>query len=100
MRLILLEAVSKPIHRCQLIGRRKVSLNHTSAACRLHGGGDVSFVVVTGGVPPVSVVSHIVSKKGEILKGNLVQQYNFYILRNKICLIFCKSLATVSVLNG
>ena len=59
MHLILLEAVSKPIHRHQLIGRRKVSLNHTSAACRLHGGGVVSFVVVAGGVPPVSVASQL-----------------------------------------
>ena len=59
MHLILLEAVSKPIHHHQLISRRKVSLNPTSAACLLHGGGVVSFVVVTGGVPPVSVASHI-----------------------------------------
>ena len=59
MRLILLEAVSKPVHHHQLIGRRKVLLDHTSAACRLHGGGVVSFVIVTGGVPPVSVASHM-----------------------------------------
>ena len=59
MCLILLEAVSKPVQRRQLIGRRKVSLDHTSAVCRLHRGGVVSFVVVTGGVPPVSVASHI-----------------------------------------
>ena len=60
MCLVLLEAVSKPVHRRQLIGRRKVLLDHTSAACRLHGGGIVSFVIVTGGVPPVSVASQII----------------------------------------
>ena len=59
MHLILLKAVSKPVHCRQLIGRRKVSLDYTSAACRLHGRGVVSFVVVTGGIPPVSVASHI-----------------------------------------
>ena len=64
MHLILLEAVSEPIHHCQLIGRRKVSLNHTSAACRLHGGGVVLFVIVTGGIPPVSVASQIIGIPG------------------------------------
>ena len=59
MHLILLEAISKPVHHCQLIGRRKVSLDHTSAACCLHRGGIVLFVIVTGGIPPVSVASHI-----------------------------------------
>ena len=59
MCLVLLKAVYKPIHHHQLIGRRKVSLNHTSAACRLHGGGIVSFSIVTGGIPPVSVASHM-----------------------------------------
>ena len=59
MSLNLLEAVLEPVHCHQLIGRRKVSLNHTSAACHLHGGGAVLFVIVTGGAPPVSVTSHI-----------------------------------------
>ena len=64
MHLILLKAVSKPVHQRQLIGRRKVSLNHTSAACHLRGGGIVSFVIVTGGVPPVSVASQIIGVPG------------------------------------
>ena len=64
MHLILLEAVSKPIHCRQLIGRRKVSLDHTSAACHLHGGGVVSFVIVTGGIPPISVASQIIGVPG------------------------------------
>ena len=34
-------------------------LDHTSAACHLHGGGVVLFVIVTGGVSHVSVASHI-----------------------------------------
>ena len=59
MGLVLLKAVFKPVHCHQLIGRRKVSLIHTSAACCLHRGGVVSFVVVTGGIPPVSVASHL-----------------------------------------
>ena len=59
MHLVLLKAVYKPIHHHQLIGRREVSLDWNSAACRLHGGGVVSFVFVTGGIPPVSVASHI-----------------------------------------
>ena len=59
MHSVLLRAIYKPIHHHQLIGRRKVLLNHTSAACRLDEGGIVSFVFVTGGIPPVSVASHI-----------------------------------------
>ena len=59
MHLISLNAISKPIHHHQLISRRKVILDHTSAACHLPRGGVVSFVIVTGGVPPVSVASHI-----------------------------------------
>ena len=59
MHLVLLKAVYEPVHHNQLIGRRRVLLNHTSAACRLRGGDIVLFVIVTGGVPPVSVASHI-----------------------------------------
>ena len=58
MRLVLLKAVYEPVHHHQLISRRKVLLNCTSAACCLHRGGIVSFVFVTGGIPPVSVASH------------------------------------------
>ena len=64
MRLILLEDSLEPIHCHQLIGRRKVILDHTSAACHLHGGGVVSFVIVTGGIPPVSVASQIIGIPG------------------------------------
>ena len=63
MYLILLEAVLEPVHHRQLIGRRKVSLSHTRA-CHLHRGGVVSFVIVTGGVPPVSVASQIIGIPG------------------------------------
>ena len=63
MHLVLLKAVYEPVHCQQLISRRKVLSNRTSAACHLHGGGVVSFVFVTGGAPPVSVASHILAKK-------------------------------------
>ena len=62
--LILLKAISNPVHCCQLIGRKKVLLDHTSAACCLHGRGVVLFVIVTGGVPPVSVASQIIGVPG------------------------------------
>ena len=68
MHLVLLKAVYEPVHCQKVLDRRKVLSSHTSAAFRLHRGGIVSFVFVTGGIPPVSVASHMDHATGLMAK--------------------------------